>query len=189
MAGIRFAVLTGVLLTAVTATASHIVVEIVPASPAVRCSVTSVVVKTAGTGQEVPLAKPMPIVGASASVPLTISAFPAEVVPIAKGCWAAPLHVAGESEKPVRVEMWPAAIVLGGLAFEKKSETARAITGTLLDPGGRGPEMLSCELNGRIWRCVVPAGRLFQLQVAIDDFAPLFVWDVNLEPARAERSA
>ncbi len=183
MTGTRSTVLTLIVLAATAARTGHVVVEIVPASPAVRCSVTSVIVKTAETGtHEVPLAQPVAVAGASASVPLTISEFPAEVVPIAKGCWVGSLQVAVEPEDPIRVEMWPAAIVLGGLAFEKKSESPQTITGTLLDPRGGGPEMVACELNDRIWRCVVPAGRLFQLQVAIDDFAPLFVWDVNVAP-------
>lgn len=183
MTAVRPVVLVLVLFTVAAAKADPVVLEIVRASPAVRCRVTAVAVKTPAAGmREIPLAEPVMVAETFTSVPVTISDWPAEVVPIGKGCWAASLHITAPAADPFRVEVWPAATVIGGLAFERKSETPRAIAGALLDPAGRSPEPLACELSDRIWRCTVPAGRTLNLQVAVDDFAPLFVWDVNLVP-------
>ncbi|MEO8381822.1 MAG: carboxypeptidase-like regulatory domain-containing protein [Acidobacteriota bacterium] len=136
---------------------------------------------------EIPLTQSVPIGESAVSVPLTLAQLPADVVPIAKGCWSPTVHVPVDSVAPIVVEMWPAATVLGGIAFEGKAEKPRTIAGSLVDPSiDRAPESVACELESNVWRCFVPAGRPLHLQVMIDDFAPLFVWDVDIKPGGVE---
>jgi hypothetical protein len=79
--------------------------------------------------------------------------------------------------------MWPAATVLGGIAFEGKTEEARQIAASFFDAtGDSDAEAVACTVEAKVWRCSVPAGRPLHLKVAIDDFAPVFVWDVSVQP-------
>lgn len=148
----------------------------------VRCEVTAFDVTAAGTTSRITLAQPLIVADAKASVRLSVESVPAHVAAIAEGCWSQRERVT-DPALPVAVKIWPAATIAGAIAFQKKSESARTVTGSFVDAGGGEDVEVACSLDADTWRCVVPATRPLHLEVAVDDFAPLFVWDANVSPA------
>jgi hypothetical protein len=171
------------LLTAAPGAAAELILELLPASEPLRCEVAAVSVSSpSGKSAELPLTPPVILTSSAASIRVNVDAFPAEVVPVAKGCWAG-RQLVSDSTIPLTVKMWPAATVLGGMSFEKKGEEPRQITGSFVSVSGDPvAEAVACSLESKLWRCSVPAGRPLHLKVSIGDFAPLFVWDVNVQP-------
>jgi hypothetical protein len=174
------------ILTAVPLAADELVLEFLPASVSLRCEVTAVsVTSPSGKATDV-LAQPVVVGSSAVSVRVNVRSLPAEVVPVATGCWAARQLVA-DATIPLVVKMWPAATVLGGISFEGKAEEARQITASFFDASGDSDaEAVACTVEAKVWRCSVPAGRPLHLKVAIDDFAPVFVWDVSAQPAAVQ---
>jgi hypothetical protein len=172
-------------ITAFPVAGGEVILELTPGPLQVRCEISAVSVKPpSAEAADVPLMQPVVVNGSAVSVRLTLAELPANVVPVAKGCWAPTLHVSADSVVPLAVEMWPAATVGGGISFERKTEEPRMIAGSFFEPSvDRHSEVVACEFeSGKMWRCSVPAGRPLHLKVAIDDFAPLFMWDLNVQP-------
>ncbi|HYK04140.1 MAG TPA: carboxypeptidase-like regulatory domain-containing protein [Thermoanaerobaculia bacterium] len=174
--------------TIIPASAAEIVLEFVPASSAARCEVTAVVVTSpVAPSKVVPLTPFVVVGGAGGAARVTLDGFPVELAPVAAGCWAPPLQLVADPVVPVVTELWPSATVLGGISFERKGEKPKKIEASFIDVAAdRGSQRVACELDAEVWRCEVPAGRPLHLKIAIDNFAPLFVWDVSVQPGAVQ---
>jgi hypothetical protein len=119
-------------------------------------------------------------VDSSSLITIGTPAETSKLLALTENCWTEPVPVADS----VTVDLWPRGSVIGELASERQIEP-RAVHGVFVDAeadrnAGKSTEehSVECTLQGRAWRCSVPANRPLHLRLAVDDFAPLYVWDL-----------
>jgi hypothetical protein len=80
----------------------------------------------------------------------------------------------------VRAEM-PSATVIGEVAFKPESAIPKMVSGSFVDADGKDPvaQPSSCTIDGKRFRCTVPARRPLHLKVVAEGFVPLYLWDID----------
>lgn len=167
-------------------TADELSVVLRPGVAEWPCTVTGFVTRGVdGTAHKVELREPVTVTSTPSMVRVVAPEAAVEVTAVAEDCWTEPRPLPS-AETPLTIDIWPRAIVAGEVVSERGAPPPRVMTGTFVD-AGTGREEVSaamehaaqCSLEGRTWRCVVPARRPLHLRLAVDDFAPLYVWDLE----------
>jgi hypothetical protein len=145
----------------------------------IRCTIRGVAAYD-GVRRIETIALPTRVVDSSSSVAIA-TAMPAAAVKLlvlTENCWTEPVAVA----ESMTVDLWPLGSVVGEFASERQTEP-KSIQGVFVDAeadrntANRTDEhSVECTFQGRAWRCLVPARRPLHLRLAVDDYAPLYVW-------------
>jgi hypothetical protein len=74
-------------------------------------------------------------------------------------------------------------VVSGEVAAERGASPPKSVRGMFVDADGKDAAETStrCSLENWAWRCSVPAGRAVHLRLEFDDYAPIYIWDVDRE--------
>lgn len=118
---------------------------------------------------------------------LTVDAEPGALALDVPGCWIEPVHVVPDTKRVI-VRAWPVATVIGEVAFKPESAIPHAVTGSFVDADAKEPlgHPVHCAMDGKRWRCVVPARRALHLKVTAEGFVPLYSWDIDADEGAEE---
>lgn len=114
---------------------------------------------------------------------LTVSDEARQLSAVTEDCWANRVALS-DSTDAVTVDMWPAGVVRGKYAMARGTRQPRVIAGTFVDAtaerndGAVAEHSLQCTMQSEVWQCSVPAQRPLHLKLTIDDFAPIYLWDL-----------
>lgn len=111
---------------------------------------------------------------------------PWEVSIEGKGCWAAPLIIAGGSNGETRTAfVWRAATIAGLFTMQKGEKPPKELRATVEEGdaatlGASIPQTsLDCSVEDTKWRCALPATKV-DLRVAVSDFVPRYFWGLEV---------
>lgn len=73
------------------------------------------------------------------------------------------------------------ATVIGEVAFKPESAIPKGVVGSFVDADAKEPvaHPASCAIEGRRFRCTIPARRALHLKIAAEGFVPLYLWDID----------
>jgi hypothetical protein len=182
-----------VLLAVQSAIAGQITITLRPASENTRCTVGGFSVHVSdGTAQELLLHEPLAVTGGPVAVQVSVPDDGTDLTPVAKDCWTEAVSLVQNGDR-VTADLWPASMVSGEVAPDRSSAPLRAIVGTFVDASVARNESkaiaehhVACSLEGKAWRCSIPAGRPLHLKLAVDDFAPLHLWNLHAREAMVD---
>jgi len=102
-----------------------------------------------------------------------------------KGCWAAPLIIAGGNKGETRTAfVWRAATIAGLFTMPKGEKPPKELSATVEEDGATTrasvPQTsLDCSVEDTKWRCTIPAAKI-DLRVAAGDFVPRYFWGLEV---------
>jgi Carboxypeptidase regulatory-like domain len=151
------------------------------AVPDVRCRVTGFTARdVSGKAETVDLPGPVSIDGRASIAIVAISETAVSLTPITDDCWSGTVPV---TESGVTFDFYPLGTVRGAFANEPPKSIAASFVdaATARNDTDRADEhRAQCSIDSKTWQCSVPAQRPLHLKVQAGDFAPIYLWDLDV---------